>query len=108
MSVPKSGGSRPGSRRGSRPGSGLGIRSAPLLFQYAHEDGVVEALVAPKCPAEASLFPKPQLAVGGDGVFVKIEDAQADAVQAQVSERVVEEYCDGLGSVAVVPVLLMT
>src|SRR5918997_2722763 len=104
MSVPKSGGSRPGSRRDSRPRSGLGIRSAPLLFQHAHEDGVVEGVVAPQRPAEASLFPKPQLAVCGDGVFIKIEYAQADAVQASVSERVVEERSDGLGPVAVMSV----
>ena len=64
----------------------------------------MEGTVAPERPAEASLLPKSELRVGGDGVLVELEDAEAHAVQAPLSEGVVEERGDRLGSVAVVPV----
>ena len=44
--------SRPGSRMSSGPGSGPS--RDPLVFEYAHQDGVVEGAVALERPAEAS------------------------------------------------------
>ena len=40
-------------------------------------------------------------------VLVELEDAEAHAVQAALTEGVVEERGDGLGSVALVPLLRM-
>ena len=48
----------------------------------------MEAGAALYGPAEASLLHEAQLLVGRDGLLVEIEDAKADAVEAQLLEGV--------------------
>src|SRR4028119_34996 len=80
-------------------------RRCPLFAQDAHQQGVAEAVLAFDGPAETALVHEAEPLVGGDGRVVEIEDAQADAVQAQVLEGVAHDHRYGLGPVAMAPVV---